>query len=316
MKKIMAPVMAACLFLTAVTSVMATSRSLSNGTYTAAGSLASPAPAALPLSIADKKLGIREEGLEIKGKLPVISGLHDLDAGLNNQIANVYQQKVAGAKESKARSISFDYERKVSSDIVSLLIYSTTVTATSKAEVSSLNFNASQERLVTVNDILGPNGLQLANKVISSRIKSDPDQYYPNFSGLQENHAFELADGDIIFLFDAFQIAPGSKGIIRFALNRNSIVSYVALKNNGAGYWTKNESYGLKMVSLRPVCAALGYTLGWDTSDHSITVQRPGESMISMSVRDNAYKSMKTDGSDKYVKRSLEAPPEMLDGAT
>jgi hypothetical protein len=269
---------------------------------------------ALPSFLSEKEVSRREEGLDIKGTLPVVRGLHTLDTVLNDKINTIYQQKVSGAKESKARYLSFKYDFKKSKDIFSLLIYTSTTTASSKAEVSSLNFNLTQEQIITVNDILGHNGLQLANKVISYKIKNDPDRFYPNFPGLQENHAFEVDGDEVIFLFDAYQIAPGSQGIIRLSMNRQHIREFTAVKNDS--YWSKDDSYGLKMISIRPLCSALEYTLIWNTTSHSITIQRQGEAPITMNIGKKEYMSARTTGSDKYTKRTLEAAPMVVGGAT
>jgi hypothetical protein len=275
-----------------------------------------PAPTRPVFLRKDKEISLREEGLEIKGRLPVFSGLHGLDAKLNDQINSIYDQKISRAKESKARSITFRYEYVESHGVFSILIYSSTLTATQKAEVNSINFDIWQEQMVTVNDILGVNGLQLANKVISYKIKNSPERYYPNFPGLQENNAFEYLGDSIVFLFDAFQIAPGSYGIVKISMSKDLVYDYRASKN--IDFWIKNDSYKLKMISLRPICTAFEYILGWNVATQSITLQRQGETEISMNLGKNNYLCAKSAelNSEKYVKSVLETSPVVIDGVT
>ena len=53
------------------------------------------------------QLSQREEGLEIKGEKPLVQNPGALAPILNELIGETYRQKVAAAKESKARSITF-----------------------------------------------------------------------------------------------------------------------------------------------------------------------------------------------------------------
>jgi len=261
----------------------------------------------------------REEGLDIKGELPAVQNLNDFGLLLNQDIQDTYRQKVAAAKESKARSITFGCEYYSSRSGVSSIVLTTRiVTAVTKDEVDSFNYIPAESRLVGVNDILGPNGLQIANKVISQRIRSDPETYYTNFPGLQDTDAFHVTnDGNIVFLFDAFQIAPGSVGVTSFTLKISDIVNTMPFQKDD-GYWIKDTSYSLKMVSLRAVCDNLGYSIGWNNSTKEITVSRNDGSDVSVSfmIDVNNYKSSSPDAPDKVQKRSLESAPVMIGGVT
>ncbi|MDR1542162.1 MAG: copper amine oxidase N-terminal domain-containing protein [Clostridiales bacterium] len=262
----------------------------------------------------EKKLASREEGVEIKGALPMVYNL-SIEVEINERIESVYKQKVASAKESKARTVAFDYNYEESRGVSSIVLYTTTSTATLKQEVDSFNFNAAEGRFVAVNDILHPNGLQLANKIISAEVKGNPDRYYPNFPGLQEDDAFKVVNGDIAFMFDAFQIAPGSEGIMQFNVAIDDVVTIAIRKNSD--YWIKEQNYSLKMVPLRSVCTALGYVVGWSSADKKITVGWPGDSTsILISIDKNDYTITKSASLEKAAKRSLEASPELVAGIT
>jgi hypothetical protein len=259
-----------------------------------------------------RALSAREEGLEIKGELPVA---RDMAMGelINERIQDAYKEKVASAKESKARTITFAFRQEESRGIVSLLLYSTTSTATARQEVDSFNFTSDGLSLVDVNDILSPNGLQLATKIISARVKNNPDRFYPNFPGVMETDAFAVIGGDLVFLFDAFHMAPGSEGIISFPISLDSVVNYTVKKS--PGYFVK-EQYSLKMVPLRNICGALGYSVAWNSAGKAITVEWPGEIAVMMSLDKNDYTLSRQPAADKTTSRALESAPELKDGIT
>jgi len=274
-----------------------------------------------PLSAPYKKtkLSTREEGLEIKGFKPVMPNINSLGTVLNECIDDTYRQKIIAAKESKARSINFECEYYESlNGISSILLKTSITTAVTKDEVNSFNFSQRESRLIGVNDILGPNGLQIANKVISQRIRSDSELYYANFPGLNDTDAFHITpDGYIVFSFDAFKIAPGSVGITTFPLKIDNITNTKPVKK-GDGYWVKDESYSLKMVSLRAVCDDLHYSINWSEPKKAIYVSRPGDVTVSFKINENSYLCSRTDVPDKNQLRqvSLESEPVMINGIT
>ena len=266
-----------------------------------------------------KKVTSREEGLEIKGEIPYLQNLDSFGDVLNERIDGTYRQKVSSAKESKARSITFSlwqdghYSYK---GISSLLLRTSITTAVSKDEISSFNFKPDEARLIGVNDILGPNGLVIAGKVISQNIRANSERYYTNFSGLQDSDAFYASDDGniIVFLFDAFQIAPGSEGIIAFPLKIDGVINTKPIKKD-EGYWIKNTSYSLKMVSLRAVCDELGYEISWNENSKVITIERGGDVTVSLKTGINTYMSRRA-GARQDQRRSLESAPVMKDNVT
>jgi hypothetical protein len=263
--------------------------------------------------IKPKSLSAKEEGLEIKGELPVARAIAASDL-INEKIVAAYKEKVASAKESKARTITFSYKSEESRGILSILLYTTTATATAKEEVDSFNIRTEDAAFVGVNDILSPNGLTLANKIISAHVKGNPDRFYPNFPGVQDTDAFAVIGSELVFMFDAFHIAPGSEGIIEFPLALDNVINVTVRKN--PGYFVKEQNYSLKMVPLRSVCDALGYKVSWSSSSKSIFVEWPGEIQVTMSLDKNDYMLARQPSLDKTSSRALESPPELLDGIT
>ena len=267
-----------------------------------------------------KKLAQREEGLEIKGILPDLQNIDKLSTILKDSIKEsidiTYRQKVAAAKESKARSITFDFDYYYSGGISSLVLKTRIITAVSKDEVNSFNYKPDENRMIGINDALGPNGIQIASKVISQLIRADSELYYANFSGLQDTDAFYITDdGKIVFLFNAFQIAPGSEGIVPFTLQIDGVKNSRAIKK-GEDYWINNTSYSLKMIPLRAVCDDLGYRTHWDANNRETTVERKGDIIVSFRTNINKYTSSRPGVPDKTQARALESAPVIKDGVT
>jgi hypothetical protein len=266
--------------------------------------------------ISEKTVLSREEGMDIKGVLPCIPTRYgEFGTELNAQIDKVYKQKISNAKESKARTINFSYEVSDCWGLTSLLIYTTTSTTFSKAEVNSFNFVLDESRFITVEDLLGTTGFKLSDKIITAIVRADTERYFANFPGLSTEQAFSFTDDEeIIFMFDAFQIAPGSEGIIKFPIRMANIKSVTI--QSGVGYWVKNETYGLKMVSLRDVCEPLGYSIGWNSANKTVVVTRPEGQVVQLSPTTNVYVTGKAETPDKVSKRALESSPQIVDGKT
>jgi len=260
-----------------------------------------------------RRLSGREEGLEIRGEVPLVQYSGNLSTVLNRQINETVNQKIAAAKENRARRIDFDWKSYSSDGINSILIRTTITTTVSRDEVNSFNYTLDGARLVGVNDILGTNGLQIASKVISQRIRSEPERFYANFTGVRDTDAFFVSNGQLFFLFDAFRIAPGSAGIIDEFSLRISNVSHSRPMRRNADYWIDNTNYNLKMVSLRAVSGELGYTIGWDPASRAVTVRR-GDVTVSLRNGQNVY-TIARPGAPNQT-RSLEAAPRIRNGVT
>jgi len=265
---------------------------------------------------ATNTLSRREEGLEIRGEIPVVqyqgNNLH-LSTVLNRQINETVNQKIAAAKENRARRIEFEWKSYSSDGINSILIRTTITTTVTRAEVNSFNYTLNGSRLVGVNDVLGTNGMQIASKVISQRMRSEPERFYANFTGVRDTDAFYVSNGQLVFLFDAFRVAPGSVGIVdEFSLRINNIRRSTPMQRN-VEYWIDNTNYSLKMVSLRAVSDQLGYIIDWDPASRAVTVRR-GDVVVSLRNGQNVYTIARPGSSNQT--RSLEAAPRIRNGVT
>jgi len=268
---------------------------------------------AASFKVEEKLLSQRESGLEIKGIYPVIYELGNLslETAINEKIEIIFRQKIASARESKARSVSFSYTVTESQDVTTILLYSVINTSTSKAEVNSLNFNPYLRKWIGVNDMLGVNGVSLANNVIGEAIRKNPEVYYPSFTGIDQDETFLVEDEGVTFLFDAFKLAPGSEGIVTFTLYFDQIVEITVSRDE---YWKNEDSYDIRMIPLRRVLETLGFTVSWYEEDNGVVIGKSDLFTIEISPENNLY--IKTDDANKAVSRMLEVAPELLGGIT
>lgn len=262
------------------------------------------------ITFTEKEILLHESGLEIKASLPQIKELvnPDLEDQLNALIQKIYDQKVTAAKKSRAKSIIFTPEYKYGNGITSILIQSTTTATSSKNEINSVNFNSSNQEITTINDVLGENGTALAEKVIGSLIKKDPDKYNPNFKGLDTEQAFFVEDNNIVFLFNEYQVGT-SVGITEFSLQIDGAHNTTVLKSE---YETKFD-YGLKMIPLRHVCEELLYEVIWRPDSQSVDILKDGVSITSITIGQNGYPRERLLISTTHT---LESAPELVNGIT
>lgn len=263
-------------------------------------------------SIREKKLLLRDEDVEIRGTLPVLERMKNvrLQNEVNIGIQDVYDQKVSAAKISRVKQLIFDHDYKYGSDVTTILLMTTYTSSSSKTEVNSFNFNEKTNRMVTISDILGPNGVSLAGRYISGLTKKEPDKYNPNFKGLSSNQAFYVEDGSIVFMFDEFQIAGGSAGVVKFPMVISQVANHALDKNE---YFTKDDYYGLKMIPLRAVCEGLGYTVRWNAVTKSTDIRKDGQFITSVTLNENRYSKDSLAG---RTVRTLESAPELVKGVT
>jgi len=267
----------------------------------------------LPVTITrkDKTVSDSPSSIQVSGKLPVIT-IKDSEAvekniteEVNNAIQTIYDEKLALAEKTRIQSLLFSYEYKRYNNIISLVIGTTSTSSITKKEVDTINFHAGKGVFITISDILGPNGVELANKVISNKIKRNPEIYNPDFPGIADNHDFYVEEsGKLVVLFDENEIAAASLGIQPFDIIIDSITNF-----STSDYYTKTGAYGLKMLPLRTICEAFGYEVVWDDGKHSVDIINNGKTFASLIIGSNEYSK----GSEV---RALESPPEIRYGRT
>lgn len=248
-----------------------------------------------------------EGGTRVRGKKPKITGMKSskIEAEFNDLIDKAYSEQFKAAEEENAESIDFSYKEKRNGDIVSILIYSTITAASEYNKVTSFNFNSNTGKVVDINDpkVLGPNGVKIMNKVILSKIKTNPSKYNANFTGISETQDFYLENDIVAVLFDDYEIAPGFEGIQEITIAKKAVTDLTLGKDK---YDTKEkDNYNLKMIKLNDVVWQFGYTLKWNKDTREVSIYKGNLYITSIVIGQNQYSK------GQSAKRQLEAAPEI-----
>ncbi|MCL2708732.1 MAG: copper amine oxidase N-terminal domain-containing protein, partial [Defluviitaleaceae bacterium] len=214
----------------------------------------------------------------------------------------VADEKIAAAKEAKARSIEFSYQLYISGDVVSVVVYSTVSSASQKTEVSSVNFNPKDGSRVGVAEAVGYNIAPLAEKIIAERIRREPEKYSVSSVRLLPGQAYFMLDGLLVLLFDEYSLARGAFGVTPFAIDLVRVEAAEVASNE---YYEISE-YLIKMVPLQRILYSIGYHLEWYPREHRADIYKNGSLQMSLIISVNSYFA----GASR-PRRSLEAAPEL-----
>ena len=248
----------------------------------------------------------REEGLEMSGRIPVLTQYAGpIQTRINSVINQTIASKISEAREVRARTLTFAYETYFSDPYMSIILKSTAASASSKTEVVSINFNTNNGELIYAADVVGLHVVQLADRLLVEMVRRNPERYNPGFAGMREDQAFSITDREIIFWFNEFQLAPGFEGIVPLPLDLDSIKEVTLSRSD----YRIREGFNLKMIPIR-VLTDLGYEVSWDEINRRISVFHNGELVINLTPGVNDYVR------ESRFTRSLEAAPELIDGFT
>ena len=247
-------------------------------------------------------LSARQQGLEIRGQIPVI--LEDFGpayAALNEEIESVVESLIEATRRTMARSIVFDYEIYSTNTVVSVVISATARAVTSRTSVRSVNFSPRTGALVTLTQAMGRDITPLAEGKIAEMIRLNPATYYPAFTAPPTGQAFYLTEDSLVLLFDEFQLSsvPGATSEIRFVLDN---IREFTLPHYMYFICTENR-YSIKMIQTRAVLEGIGYDVVWDCEDQGAVISLNGERIITLHCGVNNYQV------NGVMHRSLEAAP-------
>jgi len=253
------------------------------------------------------ELSEREEGLELRGRVPYLTETAGFVADpINAQIEMAVDSKIAEAREARARSITFSYQTFSSNnpEITSIVIKSTAASASSKTDVISINFDSHSGAPLRAEDVVGTHVIQLADRLLMETVRRNPQDFNPGFSGMRRGQAFSVTHDEIVFWFDEFQLRSGSGGVVRFPLRFNDILEYTITSDR----FHTRPGFNFKMVPLRDVVEALGYDVDMD-SEGRVMVFHNNELIIRLTPGENDYSR---EGRGGRSSRSLESAPELI----
>lgn len=257
------------------------------------------------VEVTPKSAASRREDMIIEGNMPVVSGLTSpkFQAELNALIRQEYTDKTDAAKKDSAKKLSFSYEfTPGGGEYYSIVIRSSTVAVSTRDEVRAFVFG-SADKLLTVNDVLGPNGVKIINNVIADEMSKKPGTYNPDFAGITESQSFYVKDGSVFVVFDKYALGSAALGTPEFEINIDGVRNNTFTIGKDDSY--PKDPYNVKMIPLRMVSSGLGFGLAWNPKELSIDVTRDSAVVASLSIGKNVYFK------SKYPAYTLEFPPEI-----
>ena len=117
-----------------------------------------------------------------------------------------------------------DYEIKFRSDTeVSFVVTMAEGWVSAMEERTCYNLNLTENREITLEDLLGEDWAEIGTAAIQRQIDEEPQKYFTpemgGFTAVDENTAFYIReDGVPVALFAEYEIAPGSTGFPEFPL--------------------------------------------------------------------------------------------------
>ncbi|MCL2571647.1 MAG: copper amine oxidase N-terminal domain-containing protein [Defluviitaleaceae bacterium] len=254
-----------------------------------------------------ESLNLRQQGLDIRGEVPVI--LEEFGASyenLNQEIENAVNTLAEGTRRIRARHVTFRYEIESTNEVVSIVIYATARAVTDRTTVLSVNFNPRNGNLVTLTQAARNRDITpLVEGKIAEMIRQDPATYYAAFTAPATGQAFYVTNTELVLLFDEFQLSsvPGATSEIRFVLD--SIREYT-IRNDE--YRISNDRYAIRMIPVRRVLEGLGYGVRWEQSEGEAIITLNGQAVIILRPGENNYQL------NGVLQRSLETAPLLTGG--
>jgi len=251
-------------------------------------------------------LNDRQQGLDIKGEIPVLQeDFGPAYAYINDEIIAAKNSLVESTRRIRARSITFEYEIFYTADVVSIVIMADTRAVTNRTSVTSVNFNPQTGELLSLTDAMGMDITPIAEGKIADMIRRDPATYYAAFTASPTGQAFYLTHEYLVLLFAAFQLssAPDSARLITIVLEKIKVFTVYY-----EDYRISQDRYEIKMMPLRQILTSMGYQyedIVWNPSCMEAIIMRDGHAMITLTAGENNFQI------NGVMQRSLEAAPEL-----
>jgi len=230
-----------------------------------------------------------------------------LERSFNLKVQEAYNSLLAKAGE-KAHAITIDYSVVWGSNYVSVLIRSISSAAFTQERYACIVFSVRTEKLLNINDVLGANGVRLANRVLAEQVKAAPGRFNPTVAEISVDHDFYMEDNRLVLVFDQFAIAPGSEGVLRVPIALDGVTNFIVDKSDY--YVSPVSQFNVKMIPIRPVSEAFGYDVVWNSGTTSVDLRQGGTLVTAIQVNENSYFR------GRSPKRRLEAAPEVYLGRT
>jgi len=254
--------------------------------------------------ITERALTRRQEGLDVRGYVPVIDSSFGVNYELlNERIMSVVDELIGEA--SRARSITFSHSVYYSSYIASVVIQAHVSSAIARTLVRSVNFDLRTGTARSLQDVMGMDILPLTEVILNDRVRRDPERYYAARSANLMTQPFYITNNHLVILFDEFQLSTRIGGIGTIELNIGQIRTAHIEEDD---YIMNENGYSLKMVPIRSILNQFGgFEFAWDAENTAATIMR-GDMHIIIRPEINEFVI------DGITIRQLESAPLLVEG--
>ena len=247
------------------------------------------------------------------GILPMIRRGSANALEINQEIEKIQAEIEAEARKSRALMVNFSYEVVVGgleSEFVSIIILSETEGALVLNRVDTIVIHAQTREILGLSDILGPNAVSLVNNLVEEHISND-SRFFSNISpNIGENHNFYVEDNALYIVFNKYEIASGSEGILEIGMLLDNVLNLTLNKDD----YHLSGLYGIRMVPLRRVCESFGFKISWSSSSQTATITKQGiPGTIAVTIGSNRY--TRSANRNTPFETRLELAPEIIDGS-
>jgi|GEM_PF-720576 len=245
----------------------------------------------------------------VRGVLPQANGFGNavLEKAFNDRVGEAYNTLMSKMGET-AHSVEIHYSIVADVNYVSVRIFAKSMATFAQESCVCIVFSPKTEKLLNLNDVLGPNGVKLANRVLADAVKAAPGRFNATVADITLSQDFYMEDEALVMIFDQFEIAPGAEGLVRMPVALSGLTNYTVDKNDY--YQSAATQFGVKMIPIRAVAEAFGYSVVWNAATASADLYKDGAMATSVKVGDNSFFRARS------AKRRLETAPELENGKT
>lgn len=209
-------------------------------------------PIAVPINAETFKVAVKEiktesEYLNVNAKIPQLQGLKDsaYQLNLNESIMKEAMEYINEAEEEskqfaedcktngwevRPNTVTVEFELKDNSGLDNSIVSLQVIKAfnnggTGNPQIDFYNIlNKDKVEEVTIKDFLGEKYKEIVDEQIKRQIKQNEDKYFSGengiegFKGISDNQKFYYENGNVVIVFDKYEIGPGSTGNPEFKI--------------------------------------------------------------------------------------------------
>jgi len=245
----------------------------------------------------------------VRGAIPQANGFSNaaLEKAFNDRVTEAYNALLS-QMGTTAHSVEFSYSIVADASYVSARIFAKSAATFSQESCACIVFSPKTEKMLNLNDVLGSNGVKLANRVLSDAVKAAPEKFNATVEDVLLSQDFYMENNTLVMVFDQFEIAPGAEGMVYMPIALSGVTNFTVDKNEY--YPSAATQFGVKMIPIRNVAEAFGYHVVWNGVTSSADLYKDGVMVTTIKIGDNSFFRARS------AKRRLETAPELQNGKT